>query len=259
MRLKMWAVTLGLLTSVTLSQGVEAFSIPQTEQATNASKLAYIQLRAEQGESDAQFLLGLMYFSGRVVEQDLEKGQFWVTKAAEQGNLKAAKTIADLAFDGSIITKDLTVAEYWYQQLAVEGDKTAEFRLGFIYAAGGEGIERNCSKAVEHFLNVGDDVSLGNVVWILSTCPEQEYRNGDRAIEIAKGLVESNEQDPTFLDNLAAAYAETGDYKAAIETQQQAIEALKDSSQQSRVGEFKRRLNRYQKNQPYHEVVSLTE
>ncbi len=259
MNLKVWTATLGLLASITISQSVEAFSIPQTEQAVDASKWAHIQLRANQGEPNAQFLLGLIYFSGRFVEQNITLGQYWVIKAAEQGNLKAAKTIADLAFDGKIIPRDLIVAEHWYQQLATEGDKVAQFRLGFIYAAGGEGIERHCGKAVEHFLSVGDDVSLGNVVWILSTCPEQEYRNGDRAIEIAKGLVESNEQDPTFLDNLAAAYAETGDYSAAIETQQQAIEILRDSSQSERFDEFERRLQRYQQRQPYHEVVSLTE
>ncbi len=245
MKLKIWGAAAGFFFFI-ISQGVEAFSVPQSEQAANASKRAYIQLRAEQGESDAQFLLGLMYLSGRFVTQDVIQGQLWLTKAAEQGHLKAAKTIADLAFDGKIITRNLNIAEYWYQQLAREGDKVAEFRLGFIYASGGEGIQRNCGKAIEHFLSVGDEVSLGNVVWILSTCPEREYRNGERAIEIAKGLVESNKEAPTFLDNLAAAYAETGDYKAAIATQQQAIEALKDPSQQSRISEFKGRLHRYE-------------
>ncbi|MCG9697526.1 sel1 repeat family protein [Shewanella sp. Isolate11] len=245
--------------TATISHNVQAFSIPQTEQTVNASRLAYIQLRATEGEAEAQFLLGLMYLSGRFVDPDLQQGRMWLLNAAEQGHLKAAKTIADLAFDGKIIDQDLSLAEHWYQQLAVEGDKWAEFRLGFIYAAGGKGIERNCGKAVDHFLSVGDEVSLGNVVWILSTCPEPEYRNGDRAIEIGKGLVEANEQDPTNLDNLAAAYAEIGDYTAAIHTQKRAIEALKHSSQLNRFDEFERRLQKYQQQQPYREVVSLTD
>ncbi|WP_258405071.1 tetratricopeptide repeat protein [Shewanella psychrotolerans] len=259
MKINAWIMAVVLLAGMSVSQGVLAFSLPQTEQSLKASKLAHIQLKATLGESEAQFLLGLMYLSGRFVEQDQNLGVKWVIKAAEQGHLKAAQTIADLAFDGKIIKRDLILAEHWYQQLADKDDKWAQFRLGFIYAAGGQGIERNCGKAVDRFLAVGDDVSLGNVVWILSTCPESEYRNGDMAIEIGKGLVAANNQDPTNLDNLAAAYAEIGDYTAAINTQQRAIEALKQTAEYNRYDEFEARLHHYQQQKPYREVIPLGE
>lgn len=259
MKINVWVMAAGLLIGVMVTQSVQAFSVPQTEQASTASKLAHIQLKAAQGESEAQFLLGLMYLSGRFVVQDLPLGVNWVTEAAAQGHLKAAQTLADLAFDGKIIPRDLVLAEHWYQQLAAQDDKWAQFRLGFIYAAGGKGIERNCGKAVDYFLAVGDKISLGNVVWILSTCPEPEYRNGDKAIEIGKGLVAANNQDPTNLDNLAAAYAEIGDYTAAIDTQQRAIEALKQAAEQNRSVEFEARLQHYQQRKPYREVVPLSE
>lgn len=242
-----------LLTSTTTN----AFSIPQPMAEVAASKLAHIQLKASQGEKEAQFLLGLMYLSGRFVEQDQQQGIKWVSLAAEQGHPKAQQTLADLSFEGNIIERDLTVAERWYLSLSEQGNKWAQFRLGFIYAAGGNGVERNCGKAVDRFSSVGDEVSLGNVAWILSTCPEEEYRNGDKALQLAQSLVDANRDDPTNLDNLAAAYAETGDYSAAIMTQLKAIDALKHSEEAHRSGEFEERLQTYEQNKPFREIVPL--
>ena len=257
MKTSVWIKVASLIAAMAITSHAWAFSTPATESAAMASKLAHIQLKAAQGEPEAEFLLGLMYLSGRFVEQNQQLGAQWVSRAAEQGHEKAAQTIADLAFDGKIITRDLALAARWYLQLAAQENKWAQFRLGFIYAAGGEGVARNCGKAVDHFLAVGDEISLGNVVWILSTCPESKYRNGDRALEIGKGLVEANSADPTNLDNLAAAYAEIGDYTAAIDTQQRAIEALKQTAEQNRSSEFELRLQNYQQQQPYREVVPL--
>lgn len=250
-------LSVGLILSLATSTAANAFSTPQPKSAVQASKVAHIQFKATQGEQEAQFLLGLMYLSGRYIGQDLQQGATWIAKAAEQGNQKAQQTLADLSFEGNIIEQNLVMAEHWYLSLSEQGSKWAQFRLGFIYAAGGNGVERNCGKAVERFNSVGDEVSLGNVAWILSTCPEAQYRNGDKALKLARSLVESNNEDPTNLDNLAAAYAETGDFHAAVETQQMAIDALKSSEMASRSGEFEQRLQTYQKNKPFREIVPL--
>jgi hypothetical protein len=44
-----------------------------------------LKQRAEQGDAEAQFNLGLMYGSGRGVEKDEKEGVKWIRKAAEQG------------------------------------------------------------------------------------------------------------------------------------------------------------------------------
>ncbi|GIU45195.1 tetratricopeptide repeat protein [Shewanella algidipiscicola] len=257
MKINTWMIAASLLLGSAMSHGAFAFSIPATAQAQAASKLAHIQLKAAQGQAEAQYLLGLMYVSGRFVAQDTLLGPQWLIRAAEQGHLKAVQTIADLSFDGKLIDKDLAQAERWYQQLAAQGDTRATFRLGFIYASGGHGVVRNCGKAVDYFLAVGDNVALGNASWILATCPESEYRNGDKAMAIAKGLVAANNQDPTHLDNLAAAYAEIGDFNAAVNIQQQAIHALKQMADQHRFDEFQLRLQHYQQQKPYRETLPL--
>ena len=240
-----------------LSSSVKAFVIPPSIESQAASKLVHIQIKAKQGNADAQFLLGLMNLSGRFVTQDTKQGLSWVNLAAQQQNIKAQQTLADLAFDGKLIPRDLALAEKWYLQMVAQGDKWAHFRLGFIYSAGGDGVVRNCGKAMEQFSAAGDAVSMGNIAWILATCPEAEYRDGSRAVSMSLKLLEHNQNDPTVLDNLAAAYAEQGDFTAAIDTQKKAIDALKDNPEIVRSDEFILRLKQYQNNQAYREVIPL--
>lgn len=44
---------------------------------------------AEQGNADAQYMLGLMYFNGRVVPKDEPQAAKWLQLAAAQGNADA--------------------------------------------------------------------------------------------------------------------------------------------------------------------------
>ncbi|WP_244325727.1 tetratricopeptide repeat protein [Shewanella aestuarii] len=235
----------------------QAFSIPQSAQSQAQSKIINIQLKAAQGEPDAQFLLGLMYLSGRFVDQDVTQGFMWVEQAAYQHHFKAQQTLADLSFEGKLVPRNLLKAEKWYLAMSEQGDKWANFRLGFIYAAGGDGVERNCGKALVQFGSVGDTVSLGNVAWILATCPEAEYRDGSKAVNLSLKLLETNENDPTILDNLAAGYAEMGDFTQAVNIQKKAIDALKYTPELVKSDEFNLRLQQYENNQAYREVIPI--
>jgi TPR repeat protein len=44
---------------------------------------------AEHGDVEAQFKLGAWYYEGDVLDEDLEKGLFWLEKAAAGGNVNA--------------------------------------------------------------------------------------------------------------------------------------------------------------------------
>jgi len=245
--------------ALTLSANGWAFSIPQPQQELIASKVAYVQLNAEEGSADAQYLLGLMYVSGRFVKTDKALGISWLKQAADGGDINAQKTLADLAFEGKLIKRDLSLAEHWYLRLAEKDDRWARFRLGFIYAAGGDGVSRHCGKAVKYFTEAGDKVSMGNAAWILATCPEKQYRDGEKALQLATDLLKHNQQDPTNLDNLAAAYAELGNFTAAVKTQRRAIAALQANKSKihDKEGEFQSRLQDYLQQKPYREILPL--
>jgi hypothetical protein len=58
--------------------------------------------------------------------------------------------------------------------------------------------------------------ALNSLAWLLATCPVPEMRNGPRAVELARQACEIDGwKNPALLDTLAAACAETGDFKSA--------------------------------------------
>jgi tetratricopeptide (TPR) repeat protein len=88
--------------------------------------------------------------------------------------------------------------------------------------------------------------AAATLAWFLATCPDGKFRDGRRAVKLAQFAVDSGEED--CLDHLAAAYAETGDFKAAVKTQKLAI---KKCSNKELLERLKKRLALYEAEQPY--------
>ena len=63
-----------------------------------------------------------------------------------------------------------------------------------------------------------------NLSWFLSTSPEAGLRDGSNAVFYAKmAVARTNRKNVSFLDTLAAAYAETGQFAKAVSIQKEAI------------------------------------
>jgi TPR repeat protein len=58
------------------------------------------EAKAEQGDADAQFLLGLRYYQGNGVAKDFVEAVKWYRKAAEQGHLFAQMSLGYCYKDG---------------------------------------------------------------------------------------------------------------------------------------------------------------
>jgi tetratricopeptide (TPR) repeat protein len=67
--------------------------------------------------------------------------------------------------------------------------------------------------------------AYNNAAWLRATCQDGGYRNGKKAVELAtKACQLSGWKNPSGLDTLATAYAEAGDFDAAIKYETTAIE-----------------------------------
>lgn len=87
-----------------------------------------------------------------------------------------------------------------------------------------------------------------NRAWIWATCPDARFRDGRKAIESATRACElSGWKDPAFLDALAAAHAEMGDFAAAVKRQTEATD-LAPAHQRA---DFGSRLDLYRAGKPY--------
>ena len=67
-----------------------------------------------------------------------------------------------------------------------------------------------------------------NYAWALATLPEDELRDGAKAVGLAKEAIgKLPEPSPAFRDTLAAALAETGDFEGAVRVGSETLEAAR--------------------------------
>ncbi|TWT88665.1 lipoprotein NlpI [Pseudobythopirellula maris] len=91
---------------------------------------------------------------------------------------------------------------------------------------------------------------LNNYAWTLATSPNDDLRDGARAIELAREACELTEyEQPHILSTLAAAYAESGDFEQAQEWSAKAV-AMGDEDYD---GQLSKELASYQRGEPWRE------
>jgi len=89
-----------------------------------------------------------------------------------------------------------------------------------------------------------------NLARVLATAPDPKLRDGRKAVDAARRAVDMLKyRDGRYLDTLAAAHAEAGEFDRAVETQQKALddpEFMKDDGVAAR-----KRLELYRQKKPY--------
>ena len=187
--------------------------------------------------------------------------------------------------DGPRPPEEYAEAEAHFAEATLDPGSQAHFNLGLVHATGevqgGGGSLRGGHTAPawqrRAHLNLGNVLSrLGNYeaakahyadairldpgcaeaynasAMIMAACPEAKFRDGKGAVAFATRACELTKwKDPRFLNTLAAAQAEMGDFDAAVTSQKKAIELLTDQRQQD---DYRSRLVLYQAKKPYRQI-----
>jgi tetratricopeptide (TPR) repeat protein len=90
--------------------------------------------------------------------------------------------------------------------------------------------------------------------WIRATCPDRRFRDGPRALESARKACELSEwRDSLTIETLAAAFAESGEFKTAVRWQTKAIGMLPSGS--GPLEDARTRLKLYESQKPFRDVT----
>src|SRR4030067_815197 len=85
---------------------------------------------AESGNAQAQYNIGVMYFTGSGVQEDYVKAAEWYGKAAENGHSDAKAALGAMHYEGKGMPLDFDEAINLFKQAAEQGHAGAQSTLG---------------------------------------------------------------------------------------------------------------------------------
>ncbi|MFZ1917410.1 MAG: GAF domain-containing protein [Terriglobales bacterium] len=84
---------------------------------------------AEQGDAEAQFMLGTLYRNGDGVLQNDTQAIEWFQRAAEQGYVRALSALGSSYWAGRGVRQDYSQAYFWYELALAKGDQNSKSLL----------------------------------------------------------------------------------------------------------------------------------
>ena len=92
---------------------------------------------------------------------------------------------------------------------------------------------------------------VADLAWLLAVCPQDDVRDGAKAVELAKrACAVTDYRSPALLNTLAAAYAEVGNFSEAVATATNALK-LVDRRDKMQTQWISQNLERYRAGRPY--------
>ena len=119
--------------------------------------------KAEQGDVDAQYELGSLYFYGTDTPEDEKEGVVWIKKAAEQGDSLSQHTLGVAYEYGLGVAENHKDAAKWYRKAADQGEDGAEEDLATLCQTNNYSYCRNSEEKSETTITIS--ASTGKEVY----------------------------------------------------------------------------------------------
>lgn len=130
-----------------------------------------VRIKAEAGDVQAQYHLGMMYGQGINTRPDMDKAYYWMLKAAQGGIVFAMNNVGYLLQHGLGCSQDLRAAFNWYLKAADMGLPPALMNVYHCYS-NGAGVEKDPAVAVKYLEKAADlpgfpeaKVALADFYW----------------------------------------------------------------------------------------------
>jgi protein O-mannosyl-transferase len=191
-----------------------------------------------------------LYEAGRLPEAERE--------LREAVRLKDTSAAAHANLGPVLCALGKTDEGIWHLERALALDPeytTAHGNLGEAYASKGDRVlaAQQFARAVE--VSPDNPFLLDRLAWLLATSPEDEVRNGPRAVELAQRAVTlTSRQDLMSLETLSAAYAEAGRFDEAVVTGRDALALAEKRGNGGAAAQLARRILLFEGRQRFREA-----
>ena len=149
--------TLSVVGIIATTAGTGCRNAPRTPRETQAALQESVRLReqlttlgrtaeqeglqkrrqkARQGDTDAQYSLGVSYREGKGVDRDYAQAVTWWRRSAGQGHARAQSALGFMYANGQGVSEDYAQAVEWYRRAVGQGIARAQFNLGALYGQG---------------------------------------------------------------------------------------------------------------------------
>src|SRR5207248_7080159 len=157
------------------------------------------------------------------VAKTLEVFERVTPNSSELRSLQAYVALLRHRYSDAITFYDRALALLPAANRAVDGSKLYFERASALALNGSYRAARvDLEKAIA--LDKNNLLAHNNYAWLLATCPDGSVRDGQRAVQHARGASESLKHgSPMVLDTLAAAEAEIGDFRLAVKDEKRAL------------------------------------
>ncbi len=194
----------------------------EDNRAVDDNFLTWLKHTADQGNAYAQLLLGIAYTQYKYPKTDLNEATRWLSQSANKGIAEAEYMLGEI-----FLQKDETRARglELLLQAAKQHHGGANLRIGTLYQLG-EYLPKNHAMARAYYeasSEKGNIVARNNLAWLLATSPDDGVRDGALAVQLARPIAFLFNRWG-YIDTLAAALAEKGEWQRAITMQRRAIE-----------------------------------
>jgi len=125
-------------------------------------------------------------------------------------------------------------------------------KLAGLYESG-EGVVKNTATAIQLYEQASDGGNMqarNKLAWLLATSSAKQFRDGSKAVRLARPMAYQYNTWP-YLETLAAALAESGNYSNAVAVQKKALTRAENVTDTGNLAQITLRLELYKADKPF--------